>query len=162
MQVSTAPREGIVPREYLGLARQLREKIAADGTVTAQHYRHLFKPLKTAWNKHPRHKVRYQLLEEAMRAWRDLPPHSRLGQARMQLTGRHELIAAEVRLLAGSTTFSDWLAPAPEAALGAELTTLHVGPRYCEITFQTLGTFSLHALARRYERGTAPMPSLDA
>jgi hypothetical protein len=154
--------DSFVPREFLGLARQFRAEIVVEGNQCEAQCRKLFEPLRMAWHRHPRHKVRFQMLQEAAKVWQKQPPLSRLGKPKMELRGRHQLVCAEIRLLGGTSTFSHWDNDEPEASFAAEIVTLHVSQKQCEIGFETLATFNLHCIARRFERGDRAVESVMA
>lgn len=146
-----------VPREFLGLARQLRDKLTAQIERNENALAAITKPLKEHWNKRPGHKVRPERLQEAARLWRELPAFGRLGEPRIELR-KHALAAAEVRLLTGDLRFDSWHRGPNEASVAAETLVLTCSPKVFSCHIEPLAIFSLHSLARRFERGTRDDP----
>lgn len=142
-----------VPRLYYGLARQLRDQLT--GTIDANEaaLASITKPLKERWTLRPGHKVRMEHLEQAAQQWRQLPAFGRLGVPRVELK-KHSLAAAEVRLLTGDLRFDSWSDGPNEQSIAAEVLTLICNPKRFSCHIEPLAIFSLHSLARRFERGT--------
>lgn len=154
--------DGRVPSQFRGMARQLRDRVAAEGDIYHDACRKLFQPLKLAYRKNRHRKIRFEVLQQACRAWANLPAFGRLDKPRMIITGRHKLDCAEIRLLPGKATYAHWDTDEPEDFIAAELCMLHVGPNACDLDFQCLAAWSLHCLGRRFQRGSRDVDGIFA
>lgn len=139
-----------VPVEYVGQARQLFRKVRAASLAFRDAADHIYSPLQHRFRLHQ--KVRHETLAGALRDWRhNVPSQFRLGDLQHELHG-FCLDIGEIRLLSGELRDHAWAVDAKEPSLSVELVTLCINKRECSLTGETLAVFSLHALARRYER----------
>ena len=139
------------PREYVGQARQLRAEIAAEDAPATKAINTIVGLLLNRAERHPTRAPRRTDLIDAARAWQTLPTGARLALS-VQLKAK-ALAIDELRLTGIDFRFTDW----PDADFEPAVSVLHarlcVAPHKFELETPILACCSLHALARRYQRG---------
>jgi hypothetical protein len=148
--VSTTTTTSRVPVEFIGRARDLRRRLG-DSALYRGAVDALVAPILARAKRHP--VPRPETLVEAARAWRDRVPAA--GRLTLDLRlARRSLTVHELRAVTGSLRMIDW----------GEDADLEPGIATCTIDFlarshlvkldtQILAIASLHALARRLQRG---------
>lgn len=138
-----------VPRESLGQARVLRNKLAAGDTLATDAIGRISEPLqaRTAKGSIPRP----ELMVEAARQWREqLAGPGRLSLAIDQTRSR--LAIRELRLTAADFRLPNWASPEVEPGFAILVAELSVQRRNFHFESATLASLSLHAVARWYQR----------
>lgn len=139
-----------VPREFLGLARDLRRRLAAADAQVAPGLEHALRPLRERLERRPT--LRADLLTDAERHWRQgVPGFGRLVLAAERRRGRVPYFC-ELRAQAGAFRFATW-PPGFEPGLLLVLILAEPRPGGVDVRQTPLAAVSLHALARRYQRG---------
>jgi hypothetical protein len=138
------------PREFVGLARQLRSEIATEDTAACAAIEKLVRPLHQRAARHPI--PRPELLVDAAKQWESaLPATARLA-LNVKIT-RRELAIDELRLSALDFRLLDWDSDNYEPGVCLIHVRLRVSPHVCELESPILGCASIHAIARRFQRG---------
>jgi hypothetical protein len=149
-QLALAPAASHVPAEFVGLARQLWQRVAAEARIVNPAQRRLIETLE---GLKPRPGFRQRPLRPTLRAvldgWRALPSTARLAFKLRQEGDDFELV--EIRATPAKMRMADWVES--ELALGIRLTEVRFQRRVLDIKRRPLGDACLHALARRYQRG---------
>lgn len=96
--------------------------------------------------------VRQETVTDALRAWCRLVPAQGRLSLRTEQRGRHAQIE-EVRLLTSKFRNGAWSDGAWEPGLTLVAIGVLIAPRDCRFIERSLAGVSLHALARRFERG---------
>jgi hypothetical protein len=138
-----------VPREFLGLGRQFREQIADADDLAARAMIRVFKPLAARADRSAI--PRPEMLQDAARIWRQSMPSMGLLDSNIQRS-RRELHIREVRLGVGTFHGAAWDDGASEPVVAILLVDLLVAPGTCRLMVDAAAQFSLHALARWYQR----------
>jgi hypothetical protein len=141
---------GVVPREYVGLARALWLHVQAEHQVVKPAQEQLIALLEEL---KPRRGFRQRKVLPTLRVvaakWRALPATARLA---FKVTGSGDRFSlAEVRVIPSKMRMADW--DESELALALRLTEIECRRRKLSIKRRPLGDACLHALARRYQRG---------
>jgi hypothetical protein len=146
-----APPRPKVPAEYVGRARALRNRfLEADRTAT-RAIDAATDRLRLRWQRHP--VPRPDDLRDAARAWRlSLPDVGRLELSISNDT--RSLMISELRVGASDFRAPDWQLPANEPGVLVQGLQLRVARRQFDFAILPLANVSLHALARRFQRGT--------
>ena len=149
MSAALALRHVRVPAESLGRARELMLRIAAAAEVAADAMDAVVAPLLARARRHP--VPRTAALIGAARAWRTQVPTT--GRVSLDVSlGKRALRIEEVRFTVARYRAEGWADT--EAGISIARVVLVVG-EWCEFEFRStaIANFSLHALARRIERG---------
>jgi hypothetical protein len=139
-----------VPREFLGLARDFRNRARLAAEEATRVTRKVIAPLVARFERNTR--PRKEMLIDAARALeRDLPAFGRL-RLDIDLDRRApSLKAEERRCSSASTVLPEWSGEKePGVCLFAN--TLDVAPGHLTGSSPTMATIGLHALARFYQR----------
>jgi hypothetical protein len=137
-----------VPAEYLGRARQFRDSVTADGVVAAPRIVKIVADLQRPVSR--RCVPTRDDLALAARSWRLLPPGPRLTLEIHHL--RHRLLVTEFRLFSTTLVLDAWQDRGLEPGILIVKLTVNCLPLTLAHNAEILATFSLHALARRFER----------
>ncbi len=143
-----------VPREYMGLARQFYRDAAADFDASDIAFQGIFKPTLDRLSRYPTRKLRDSEFRRLADAWQAMPDKFRLAFiAVIDQRGRAGKIA-EFRLGTAKLHNPGWDKGVTEPTLMVGATILQV-PLHRGKLMQcyTRATISLHALARRMQRG---------
>jgi hypothetical protein len=139
-----------VPAQFLGMARDLRNAVAAiDGTAYRAAWR-IATDLRDRLSR--RRRLRPEHPAEAARQWRAQMPAT--GRLWLDIRTTSDSIAVdEIRLIGDRFRQPGWRTPEDSLLLG--LVRLRATSRPCagEMCLMPLGLVSLHALGRRYQRG---------
>jgi hypothetical protein len=141
-----------VPREFVGRARDLRRRLGiADAQVNAGLTQAL-QPLRRRLER--RATLRGDLLADAERHWREtVPSFGRLVMVANRQDRRSPIIFCELRAMAGKFRFTSWPA-GYEPGLILVLTLVELQFKALLTRQLNVAAVSLHALARRYQRGS--------
>jgi hypothetical protein len=154
------PRGTPIAREWVGMARAFRDRIAdSDKAVPAQirgfarMARELLKERvrRQAKSNKPNLVMRKEHLIGLEHVWRGLPGIGRLG-FESEITKDRSIIS-DVRLRPVTTADPDWQDGGAELALSVIDNRFQIGGGKMDFQPITLAVVSLHALARRYQRG---------
>ena len=138
-----------VPAEFMRQARYFRDGLMSVSLECSARMNAIVAPLLARWRRSPI--PRPETLLDAARAWRALPDFGRLDLT--VTTGKRQLHIHELRVSASDFRAADWTVDEPGlSVLGV---VLEVAPHRCVFDILSLATVSLHALARRYQRGFA-------
>ena len=140
-----------IPREYLGAARSLYKRIDVASAATAAQTRAIADRLRDAYTKH-NGKIPPSTITAARFKWERLDTFGRL-ELEIERPGQRLLNIAELRVSSASMRYNAWLGDAREPSFSVELLTLIVGKECFDQRSECLACFSLHAIARRLERG---------
>jgi hypothetical protein len=140
---------GVVPREFVGLARALWNRVAAEARIVNPAQRAL---IETLASLKPRKGFRQPPFGPTLRAfvdgWHALPSTARLAFKFAQKGDDFQLV--EIRATPANMRMADWVES--ELAIGIRLVEINFKRRVLDIKRRPLGDACLHALARRYER----------
>jgi hypothetical protein len=139
-----------LPAEFRGKARAFRSTLAAADQQVAPAIAQIMEPLLARRARHP--VPRPEMLSGAVRQWRELMPE----QGRLDLVieaSRRSLRLVELRASAASLHLARWQDDGVELAAMVVAITLRAGPDVLTCETKSLATISLHALARRCQRG---------
>jgi hypothetical protein len=143
---------GIVPREWVGRARALWRWLEREYTVVRPAQDQLIAAVERLVPR--RRGFRRLPIAETLRTvasrWRALPAETRLGPLKLSQTGK-KLSLAEVRVVPSRMKMESW--SESELVLGLSLIQIDYGDQII-VSRKPLGDASLHAVARRYQRGT--------
>jgi hypothetical protein len=137
-----------VPVEFIGQARTLRGRIAAAHAAREAAAERMLAPFRPTERFTPY--PRYRLLRVLAAAWRVLPDPGRLFLEADAHGGK--LRITEIRAAPSRLILPGWEADEPALSLVLRDVRIEV-PAYRETT-ATLAIVGLHALARRFERGS--------
>ena len=139
-----------VPPEFVGLARAFRARVGAEDDEVGQTIQRLVKPL-TARRKRSA-TFRPETLIDVERQYRMLPSTGRLTLKVER--DRKGLLIEEYRCAAGEFRFRAWNSDATDPDIGVVRITL-VARHWQPVGFagNIICSVSLHALARRFQRG---------
>ena len=138
-----------VPREFLGLGRRFREQIADADDLAARAMIRVFKPLAARADRSAI--PRPEMLQDAARIWRQSMPSMGLLDSNIHRS-RRDLHIREVRLGVGTFHGASWDEGASEPVVAILLVDLLAAPGICRLMVEAAVMFSLHALARWYQR----------
>lgn len=152
MSATLAPSR-VVPAEYRGLARQFRDRIAQEDDPARLMLAGLVRPITERIKQRRLLTPRSEVLAGVADQWRrKFPQRGRLDLCIAVDLRRKTLLIDETRLTASA--YRDRLWDRSEIGLILLAVRLDVGPRRYEIGTKTLAHVSLHALARRFQRGS--------
>jgi hypothetical protein len=139
-----------VPREYIGLARDFRNRVRLVAEEAALATRRVIAPLVVRFQRNP--KPRREMLIDAARALeRDVPAFGRL-RLDVDLDRRVPSLKAEERRCgSASTVLPEW-GGQKEPGVCLFANTLDVAPGRLTGMSPIMATIGLHALARLYQR----------
>jgi hypothetical protein len=141
---------GVVPREFVGLARQLWQRVDAEARIVNPEQRRLIAMLEAL---EPRRGFRQRKVVPTLRSvtahWRHLPSFARLAFKVTSSAEGFKLV--EVRATPTRMHMQGW--ETDELAIGIRLVEIEFKRRVLDIKRRPLGDACLHALARRYQRG---------
>jgi hypothetical protein len=141
---------GVVPREFVGLARVLYLRLEREYLAVRPAQEQLIASLeKLAPRRGFRRLPIRDTLNTVARRWRALPAETRLGPLKLAQHGE-KLSLAEVRIVPSKMRMEGW--DDTELVLGLVLIQIDYG-REISVQRRPLGDACLHALARRYQRG---------
>lgn len=143
-----------IPAEYTGLARDFRRRVLATDDVANAAIDRVTQPLRERLERKPA--LRPEMVRPAVAAWEAAMPATFRIDREVAMT-RKALLIVEMRIVGSQWRDDDWEdAPGGEmqepgvAIALLKMTTAHGRFRYDVVPIVTL---SLHALARRYQRG---------
>jgi hypothetical protein len=139
---------GRVPAQFVGLARDLRNRILKSSARTDAIAEALISPLrrKPGFTPMPRHR----LLASIPRKWRQMADLGRLNL--IAEFERGVLRISELRVVADGVTISDEGWAEDEPGLAVALYDLIISPPRFSERMRPIAVLGLHALARRYQR----------
>jgi hypothetical protein len=139
------------PAAFLGQARALRASIREEDTAATVTIERFMRPLYARAQRHP--VPREGDLAGVARAWRETLPAG--GRLALNIEAKRKTIAIdELRISSIDFRFANWSSPDFEPGLALILLRLRVSPKTgFELETPILAGVSLHALARRYQRG---------
>jgi hypothetical protein len=141
------------PAEFLGKARDIRRRVAREDTEYDRTVDALIAPVQDRLRRYPQRSLRQEMLIAFIQDWRFMPCRDwRLCLDAKLSKGRASLI--EYRLVAGQMRRPDdpnWVGM--EEDLAAIKVEVLVNRSSVKIASKATATFSLHAIARRVQRG---------
>lgn len=140
-----------VPFEFLGLGRAFREQIVDADDRALKTMIDVFRPLARRADRSA--DSRPELLQDAVRFWRQKMPSVGLLDSKIQIS-RRDLHIREVRVGAG-TACAPWNAATDEPVISIVLVELRVAKEVCLLMVDTVALLPLHALGRWYQRSLA-------
>jgi hypothetical protein len=139
-----------VPREFLGQARDLRRRIESDAAAYFATLDKLIAPVAARLRKHPKRNLRSEMLTALVQGWMAMEAYgfridinARLERTRAFIVERIS-VAGKMRLLA-------WDGDSEPGIGVTEIIASADGARF-RLTSRMLCVFSLHSIARRYQR----------
>jgi hypothetical protein len=134
----------------VGRARVLRNRIIEPHKLFDEVAEKLIAPLRprARFTPVPRHKV----LQHIVTCWREYLNFGRLNLIAEFTGGKLDIV--DLRVAPDEVTGAEWQGGDPEPALSVLLYALNIAPAVFKETEAVLAVVGLHALARRYERGT--------
>jgi hypothetical protein len=141
------------PAEFFGKARDLRRRVAAEDPVFDATVDALLGPVRDRRRRFPHRSLRQETLINLVQSWRFMPCRD----WRLDLTARLDKGKAslcEYRLVAGEMrkpNDPNWLGHEDDVA--AIKIDMAISGASVHLLSYCVTTFSLHALARRYQRG---------
>lgn len=140
-----------VAAEFLGLARAFRSRVAtaaeASGSVMQKIGADAFSAFRL---RKPGPRLHDELLAELEQRWRALPAPG--GVSQTVVRHRHNISLADTRVRPEVVTNAGWSDGGTEPSVCLVTSTLVVNRLRAHTTSQTLASFSLHAIARFYQR----------
>jgi len=141
-----------VPVEFVGLARQFRREADREEAANTAALTPIIGPINRRLRRYPKRQLRDGDFRRLADAWESLPRDYRLAfRANTDPRGRRGLIL-DVRVHAITMLSDQWEPDATEPSIALTTHCLEV-PLVRKPAAQTIASISLHALARRYERG---------
>jgi hypothetical protein len=138
-----------VPAQFLGLARAYRARLAAQDADTASRFDAVAGALRSCLMRRPT--VRPERLTDAARAWQN---NTGPGRLRLEIVkSTKTLDVREIRVTAAVGRFDGWAKDVTEPGIAIIGLQLEVGRRRFRFDDAMLVGLSLHALARRFQRG---------
>lgn len=142
-------RSSVVPRLYVGFARQFIRQIDEQSDALGKTIDNIVDPLRQRWRV--RRLIRREQLAEAERRWtNDLPQHGRL-MLRTERDG-YSLRIADLRVTAGSLRFDNWHDDDTEPNVSLQVISVQIDKRTFVTGDEVLCVVSMHSLARWHER----------
>lgn len=160
MMLAEASRRAPPPAQFVGQARQLRARIAAEDRAVVAAMKRAAEPIIDRLEKHPHRDMRRELVSDFIRAWRRMPSLGRIWLD-VHPHGGKGVTIHDHRLLACGTTLESWregLDAVPEPGLLVVTVTSIVRTGALERRKLVRGSIGLHALARFYERALHASP----
>jgi hypothetical protein len=144
------PRELPVGREFLGMARSMRNRIDSIDPVAVAAMGEISRRLQARCRR--RQHLTPSVSAEAVRAWRTHVPDT--GRLAIEThIGHRSLFIRELRLSRCRTRNEAWQDAAWEQGVGVMLISLTIQVFSFQFNYFHLAVVSLHALARRFQRG---------
>jgi hypothetical protein len=150
--VLDSPASSRVPVEFIGLARQFRTVVQAEDRAVDRAQNLIAAPLRERLRKHPR--LRPETPMGVLRAWAETVPTTlRIGRLHVACV-RTEFAISEHRISSSWPYNDEW--NNDERERGVSVCTFVFAVRKGKLTMRwtPVACVSLHALARRIERGT--------
>lgn len=136
-----------VPAQYLGLARDLRRRLASADAAIQPAMRRLLMPIQRRLERHP--VVRKETLIDAAREWRALPAFGRV-YCLVDTSDRRAPVFADLRIEPAEYRGLGWDRSKPGLAVSLiEASVANTAMALCRTTITVV---SLHCLARRFQR----------
>lgn len=148
-----APPVPAVGAQWLGLARDLRRRVGVEDVLYDQTVAELIAPLKERLRRYPNRSLRPEMLATLVQSWRFMAPRD----WRLDLDAKldkHRLALVEHRLVAGRMRPLDdpgWIGFEHDVAVIR--IELRVNRSTAQLASRCVAAFSLHAVARRLQRG---------
>jgi hypothetical protein len=149
-----------VPAEFVGKARAFRMAVKAEDQAFDQALALIVAPLKDRYARHPRSALRWGHIAGTERAYRlMIPPRFRLGDiiitGSMQRFGPRSRLfgVSETRIAVSWIAHEAWDPDYKEQGVSVCRFTLSFHDGRMRQDWTPIASISLHALARRYERG---------
>jgi hypothetical protein len=141
----------MVPREYVGRARDLLRRLSAADARIEPAVRGVMAPLLRRLDRHP--VLRRDMLVDAERRWRNAVPA--LGRLAMEVDGENLRAPCfiELRVVCGVFHAATWPDDGQEPGVLVGWHAVEFDQGSVASRFVSLAAVSLHALARRYQRG---------
>jgi hypothetical protein len=139
--------------EFFGRARDLRRRIAAEDAQYDASVKELIEPIRDRLRRYPRRSPRPEMLAALVQSWRFMPCRD----WRLDLSAKldkHRVTLTERRLIASllkPNDDPDWRGV--EQDVGVVVVRMSVDRHRAELATRCVATLSLHALARRFQRG---------
>jgi hypothetical protein len=141
-----------VPAEFVGLARQFRREADREEGEIIAALDPIIEPINQRLHRYPERQLREGVFRHLADVWQSLPHDYQLAfRARTDPRGRRGQII-EVRVHAVTMLSDKWDPDAIEPTISLTSHCVEV-PLVDRPATQTIASISLHALARRYERG---------
>jgi hypothetical protein len=137
-----------IPREHLGRARAWRNELKAEDETAANRCIGIAESIRArlARGSVPKREA----LNEAARAWRDDVPS--FGRLKLEIeAANRRLVIRELRMGAAHHAEGGWISP--EEAIVIFVVGFYIGRQGFKFFQELIAAVSLHALARRFERG---------
>jgi len=144
-----APRGAPVPVEFLGAARRFRERILAVDALAIDAMEVILAPVRRRLEK--KRNLRSAMVIDTAREWREKVP----AEFRLSLDviyREHSVAITEVRISSSRTKHIAW-GGTGEPGISIARVELAAGNGRLTVDTRPLASISLHALARRYQRG---------
>jgi hypothetical protein len=142
-----------VPSEFLGRARDLRRRLAACEATVEPAMHEALAQLQRRLKRYPDRPLRRELLIDAARDWRQLPPFSRV-KCSIDIREARQPMFADVRLSPSAYKGLDWVGDA-EPGLAVMLIEAGIANGTMMLVATPVAIVLLHCLARRYQRAPA-------
>jgi hypothetical protein len=139
-----------VGAEWRGQARLYRDRVKAEDLTFERASRTIAAALRERLKRHPR--LRHEQVAGTLRTWRSLPSTFRLGNLTTNLS-RDEFEIAEPRLTGSVLLDTAWDGDGVEPGVAVMRYRLALAGGKLKPHWQAIALVSLHALARRIERG---------
>jgi hypothetical protein len=141
----------VVPREFIGRARDLLKRLGEADARIEPAVRAVMMPLLRRLDRRP--VLRRDMLIDAERRWRNLVPA--FGRLAMEVDGENlrSPCFIELRVVRGVSRRATWPDEGQEPGVLVGWHAVEFDERAMASWFVSLASVSLHALARRYQRG---------
>jgi hypothetical protein len=144
-------RPGPVDAQFLGQARALRDRLKATSAMCSRLIDAISLPAVKRAKRHPI--PRREQLTDIARRWSCMPALGLLDSSTDLDLRKRTLRICQLRVCPSDFRSAAWHVDEPGlSVLGLQL---DIGPHRCNFAMPSLVTVSLHALARRYQRGLA-------
>jgi len=142
-----------IPREFVGLARVFRNRVAAaDGRIRAAMPA-IIGPLRPRLHRTHRPQLSIREIDDALRAWQSVMDDGLMLDGRLR-TYRRSFMVAQLRPTCDRITAAAWEDDETgQPAIALSWHVLQMRGRKAEFTVTPIVTMALHAMARRIERG---------
>lgn len=141
--------------EFVGRARQFRTWVTASAEASGSIMQAIGRDAFTAWRRRkPGSGLRDDMLLQLEQRWRGIPSPGGISQTCSR--ERHGIVLSDTRIRPEIMISEAWADGGKEPAITVVVTTLEVSRRRAATTSTTLASFSLHAMARFYQKSFAP------
>lgn len=150
-QVEASPPTPVVPREFYGRARDIRRQIEREDATYDAAINRLTDPVRARLQRFPHRSLRQETLNAVITGWMNTEPHD----WRLSIDGKLDKRRAslrERRISAGRLYRAEWNG-GDEPDIGVTEVMLTIDRHIVRVHARCLCTFSLHAVARRLQRG---------